>query len=81
MEAVQAVRQTPGVGTVDAEIKVLSVGNPEPKGSPFKARSGLEYSHAGFTLNFFLELISTFPVHSPSFFRKPLPSFSRVSCG
>ena len=31
--------------------------------------------------DFFLELISTFPVHSPSFFSKPLSSFAFVSCG
>ena len=36
-------------GTVDAEIKDPSVENPELKGSPFKAWSRSEYSHACFT--------------------------------
>ena len=36
-------------GTKDAEIKVPSVENLELKGSPFKALSRSEYSHACFT--------------------------------
>ena len=54
----------------DTEIKDPSVENPKLKGSPFKVWSMSEYIHPCLTYcqDFFPELISTFPVHSPSFF-------------
>ena len=72
----------PHRGTEDAEIKDPSVESQELKGSPFKAWSGSEYSHACFTYcheflpwtNFFLLL------HPPSLFPKPLPSLFCLFC-
>ena len=60
-----------------AEIQIPSVEeNPELKGSPFKAWSRPEkVVHASPTArDFFLELISILPVHSPAFF----PNLFRV---
>ena len=61
----------------DAEIKVPSVENTELKGSPFKAWSRSVFIHTCYTYcQGSSLLISTLLVHSPSFFPKPLTSFS-----
>ena len=63
-------------GTVDAGIKVPSVENPEVTSVfPLKPREGQNIArHASPTArSSFLLLISTFPVHSPSFFFKSFP--------
>ena len=65
-------------GTVDAGIKVPSVENPEVTSVfPLKPREGQNIArHASPTArSSFLLLISTFPVHSPSFFSNPFPTF------
>ena len=54
------------------------------KGSPVRSRS--KYSYLSYMLHllpeiFFHYTISTFPVHSSSFFSKPSPKFLCVSCG
>ena len=68
-------------GAADAEIKVPSGENTELKHSPLKPGVGQYIAiHATLTANDFFLLISTFPVHSPAFFPKPVHSFSCVSC-
>ena len=62
------------LGTVEAEIKVLSVERSELKGSPFKAWSRSVYSHACHGYCHSSLLIFTLPVHSPTYF----PNLSRV---
>ena len=62
----------PQWGAADAEIKVPFVEN---KASPAKPAVGQYIAiHAALTARDFL-LISSLPVHSPAFFRKPLPIF------
>ena len=76
---------SPQWGTADAEIKSLYVeGNPELKGSPFKAWRRSVQSHACYACcqGFLTGSFSTLLVHSPAFFsKKNLLSFSRVGCG
>ena len=65
-------------GTVDAEIEVPSVEDPEVTSVlPLKPGEGQNIArHASPTArSSFLVLISSFPVHSPSFFPNPLPMF------
>ena len=74
----------PQWGAADAEIKVPSGENTELKRSPFKAWSRSVYTHTCYAycqgfLSFLL--ISTLPVHSPTFFPKPLLIFPCVGCG
>ena len=65
----------PQWGAADAEIKVPSGENTELKRSPFIAWRRSVYSHTcyAYCQGFLSLLISTFPVHSPAFFPKPLP--------
>ena len=69
-------------GAADAETKVPSGENTEPKHSPFKAWSRSVYNHTcyaycqGFFPYLFLPLRS---IHL-HFFPKPVPSFSCVGC-
>ena len=74
---------TPQWGTADADIKDPSVESPEFKGSHFKAWNRSVYNHAyyAYCRGFLPCLSSTLPVHSPTFFSKPLPSFSCVGYG
>ena len=77
------VLRTPLWGIAGAHIKtphpLLSVENSEVTSViPLKPGTGQNIAgkHPSLTArNFFLVLISTFPVHSPSFFRHPLPAF------
>ena len=68
----------PQWGAADAEIKVPSGENTELKRSPFKAWSRSVYSHTccAYCQGFLPLLISTLPIHSPSFFSKTSPDFS-----
>ena len=65
-------------GTTGAEIKVPSVENPELTNvfplKPGVGQNVVTYASPAST-HFFLVLISTFPVHSPSFFQNHLPAF------
>ena len=62
-------------GTVDAEIKVPSVENPQLM-NVLPLKPGVSQNIAMYALltarNFFHVLISTYQVHSPSFFSKIL---------
>ena len=65
----------PPGGAANAEVKVLSVQNPELTNCVLLLKSGVSQNdiatHASpGAMNFFLVLISTFPVHSPAFFSK-----------
>ena len=74
LQLCQNLHHTPPLpqwGTVDTEIKVPYVENPELTNAlPLKSGEGQYVAlHALPTArNYFLVLISTFPVHSPSFF-------------
>ena len=73
-ETVVSCQTDPQWGTADAEIKVLSVENPGLTNVlPLKLGVGQNIAmHASPTArNYFLVLISTFPVHSPSFSSEP----------
>ena len=70
------------MGTVGAEIKVSSIKNPELT-NVFPVKPGVGQNIAMHVLpstrNFFLALISTFLVHSPSFiFSKSSPYFLTI---
>ena len=62
----------PQWGTADAEIKDLSVENPELKGSPFKSQEQVSIEPSMLLPGISFQLISTL-LHSPAFVPKPLP--------
>ena len=67
---------------MDAEIKVLSGENTELNVLPLKPGVGQYIAiHATLTAGSSSLLISTLPVHSPTFFSKTSPDFSCVGCG
>ena len=69
----------PQLGTADAEINDHLLRTQSFKVLPLKPGVGQNIAkHASPTArDFFLELLFAFPVHSPSFFLTPLPSFCR----